>query len=386
MSDVKKCRDCGLVKSATEFWKRRASKDGLSLYCKECFGLRNAKSYRGKREAEGKRSREYRRHSAVPEGMKYCPRCKEIQQLDAFGSNRSSPDGRAAYCKPCHNRAMAEIRVRNHGSSRNYLLKLRYGITEQEADALLARQGGICVICLRSPAAHVDHGHETGLVRSMLCFGCNGGLGQFEEDVWVIKEAADYLERLTWHARMMRLEFGVDVIEGWVDRGGHGGVDPEVASKFQKVRLRYGIGERDAQLLFGLQKGRCAICCDRPVEHVDHCHDTEVVRGMLCGGCNTGMGQLRDDPGTLRRAADYLLGELVVEVPVPGGGTRLSFTVPDVDPTTVPLDGWDGYRVRDAAHRKALREAEPAVRESWIALPGDRAVSRIPIDRWLAAR
>ncbi|GAA1582564.1 hypothetical protein GCM10009678_76630 [Actinomadura kijaniata] len=386
MSDVKKCRDCGLFKPVGEFWKRKASKDGLALYCKECFGLRGAKSYRGKRRAEGKKSREYRRYSAVPEGMKYCPRCKEIQQLDAFGGNRANPDGRAAYCKPCHNKAMAEIRERNHGSSRNYLLKLRYGITEREADTLLARQGGICVICLRSPAAHVDHGHVTGLVRSMLCFGCNGGLGQFEEDVWVIKEAADYLERLTWHARLMRLELGADVIEGWPDRGRRTVADLKGTPRDYKLRHRYGINERDALLLLDLQKGRCAICCDRPAEHVDHCHDTLAVRGMLCGGCNTGMGQLRDDPGTLRRAADYLLGELVTEVPAAGGGTRLSFTVPDVDPSTVPLDGWDGYRERDAAHRKALREAEPAIRESWIALPGDRAVSRFPIDRWLAAR
>jgi hypothetical protein len=63
------------------------------------------------------------------------------------------------------------------------------------------------------------------------------------------------------------------------------------------------------------QRGMCPIRCDRPAEHVDHCHRTGAVRGMLCGGCNTGMGQLGDDPVALLRAADYLLGRLVRVVP-----------------------------------------------------------------------
>ncbi len=58
--------------------------------------------------------------------------------------------------------------------------------------------------------------------------------------------------------------------------------------------------------------GRCAICgvpaaeADEGVLEVDHCHDTGVVRGLLCGPCNRGIGNLGDSPELLRKATDYL--------------------------------------------------------------------------------
>jgi hypothetical protein len=81
------------------------------------------------------------------------------------------------------------------GGSRTYHLKRRYGITAEEADAMLDEQNGLCAICRVAPAAHVDHDHETSAVRQLLCFNCNGGLGQFKEDPAVLRAAADYVER-----------------------------------------------------------------------------------------------------------------------------------------------------------------------------------------------
>ena len=60
---------------------------------------------------------------------------------------------------------------------------------------MLEEQAGLCAICRRAPAAHVDHDHLTGAVRALLCFNCNGGLGQFKDDPAVLRAAAEYVER-----------------------------------------------------------------------------------------------------------------------------------------------------------------------------------------------
>jgi hypothetical protein len=127
--------------------------------------------------------------------MKRCPGCGESKLLEEFPRNKRAPDGRAFYCKPCHNRKGRESRERHHGSTRSYHLKARYGITGEEADAMLEAQGGLCAICGDRPAAHVDHDHVTGAVRSLLCFTCNSGLGNFRDEVALLRAAAEYLER-----------------------------------------------------------------------------------------------------------------------------------------------------------------------------------------------
>jgi hypothetical protein len=70
----------------------------------------------------------------------------------------------------------------------------RYGITAAEADHMLRNQDGVCAICRVATAAHVDHDHDTGAVRALLCFNCNGGLGQFSDDPHVVRAAAEYVE------------------------------------------------------------------------------------------------------------------------------------------------------------------------------------------------
>ncbi len=57
-------------------------------------------------------------------------------------------------------------------------------------------QGGGCAICGKRPgkvSLHVDHDHETGEVRGLLCVGCNNALGQFRDDLELLARASDYL-------------------------------------------------------------------------------------------------------------------------------------------------------------------------------------------------
>jgi hypothetical protein len=66
----------------------------------------------------------------------------------------------------------------------------------------------------------------------------------------------------------------------------------------------------------------CAICgADGPLA-VDHCHETKVVRGYLCRGCNTALGFFRDKPGLLRKAADYLEQKPAIVGELPGGSSQ----------------------------------------------------------------
>jgi hypothetical protein len=361
---VKKCRDCGKDKPVSEFSKRKASEDGLALYCRDCFSLRNYESKRRRLERQGKECGPYQRRRVVPQGMKYCPHCQETKPLEEFGRNRAASSGRAYYCKPCHNTAMAEIKRRKHGSQRNYLLKLRYRITAEEVEERRRAQGGICVICLRREASHVDHNHMTGLFRGLLCFPCNGGLGQFRDIPDDMREAARYLEGTGYHSATMLVDFGVVTIRGrarhLVDARGRR-LKRVGTKRDDRLWVRYGISEAQYQEVLHAQRGWCAICGAEKAAHVDHDHLTGVFRGILCGGCNTGMGQLGDDPVSLRRAADYVLGDLVREVPDTDGGTRLSFTFPDVDPRTVPGNGWEAYRSQDGEHRKLFLEIEPGM-------------------------
>jgi hypothetical protein len=66
-------------------------------------------------------------------------------------------------------------------------------------DVLVARQKGLCAICgTDKPCGrgvwHIDHNHETGIVRGALCLTCNAGLGGLKDSVDVLKSAIKYLE------------------------------------------------------------------------------------------------------------------------------------------------------------------------------------------------
>jgi hypothetical protein len=126
--------------------------------------------------------------------VKRCPDCGKYKPLSEFPRNRRTKNGFATYCKPCHNARGHESRKRLYGSSRHYHLKRRYGIGAKEVEELIREQGDVCAICDRPNPEHVDHDHATGQVRGVLCFNCNGGLGQFGDDAQRLYRAAFYVE------------------------------------------------------------------------------------------------------------------------------------------------------------------------------------------------
>lgn len=82
---------------------------------------------------------------------------------------------------------------------RRHILKKNFGITKEEYDQMLAHQNGVCAICLEVCATGrdlaVDHDHETGKVRGLLCRDCNVSLGLMKDDPNRLRKAAEYLEQ-----------------------------------------------------------------------------------------------------------------------------------------------------------------------------------------------
>ncbi|HCT80182.1 MAG TPA: recombinase [Micromonosporaceae bacterium] len=141
-----------------------------------------------------KHGREVRTPFKAPDGFRRCPDCETVKPLEDFPLNRSKPSGYERYCLPCHNIRSRENKIKNHGSTREYHLKRRYKMGQAEFDEILARQGGKCAICRAPDPEHVDHDHLFGNVRGILCFNCNGGLGQFKDDIATMRKAITYLE------------------------------------------------------------------------------------------------------------------------------------------------------------------------------------------------
>lgn len=76
----------------------------------------------------------------------------------------------------------------------------------------------------------------------------------------------------------------------------------------REIQKLYGITEEQYQTLWFQQDGKCAIC-KQPSDkrlHIDHCHLSKKVRGLLCGPCNRGLGLFKDNPDLLIAAKDYL--------------------------------------------------------------------------------
>jgi transcription elongation factor Elf1 len=85
-----------------------------------------------------------------------------------------------------------------------------------------------------------------------------------------------------------------------------------IEKQASRVSAMYGITPDEYRAMHERQNGKCAICNREPTTkrllHVDHCHKTNVVRGLLCHGCNTAIGAMKENIETLRSAIAYLGG------------------------------------------------------------------------------
>ena len=86
-----------------------------------------------------------------------------------------------------------ETYTRLYGGTRQYHLKRRCGLSIADVDAMIEAQGGTCAVC-PGPPQHVDHNHDTGEVRGILCFNCNQALGNARDNPDVLRGLVRYLD------------------------------------------------------------------------------------------------------------------------------------------------------------------------------------------------
>lgn len=190
--ESKLCNRCKEVLDIACFGVNKQMHDSLHPTCKNCVQMwRN-----------------------VPKGTKRCSRCEDIKSKSDFKTVGKSKR-KSRYCNPCNLIVESEQAEKKLQQDRDYYerehdvireqqvwnrLRIRYGVTREQWEAQYEAQGGLCAICEKAATGtsrgnrlHVDHSHETGQVRGLLCAGCNTHLGILEKTEWRAKAEA-YLE------------------------------------------------------------------------------------------------------------------------------------------------------------------------------------------------
>lgn len=169
---------------------------------------------------------------------KLCPKCDQHLPYDAFHKHKGKGKlGLKSWCKVCDNAKMAELRRTNPEwvekrektkkewyrehieeqrrkarerdsteegklKSANRMYKRKYGLTLEQVEELRNKQNNRCAICSKdfkkgwdSAGFCVDHDHETGQVRALLCRICNLGIGLLQDCPDIVSKAAEYLAK-----------------------------------------------------------------------------------------------------------------------------------------------------------------------------------------------
>ena len=146
--------------------------------------------------------------------QKHCLKCDTIKNKAEFYIHKKN--GLSAYCKTCSKKQVKEYRENNpekikelkekyketrkeirKPSERKYHLKTKYGITDLEYKEMYDKQNGNCLLCNKNveyKKLHIDHCHKSGRIRGLLCSNCNLALGNFKDNIEVLKKAIEYLK------------------------------------------------------------------------------------------------------------------------------------------------------------------------------------------------
>jgi hypothetical protein len=151
--------------------------------------------------------------------MKNCTKCSNQKPLSEYNKNKKRKDGLSAWCKSCTklssakwykinaNKVIARSRQwalsnqeKKKLNSRKSHLKRKYNMSLEDEKKLIDNQKNKCAICniemiTEQSKFHIDHCHNSGKVRGVLCNSCNTGLGMFKDSQEYLKSAVKYLKK-----------------------------------------------------------------------------------------------------------------------------------------------------------------------------------------------
>jgi hypothetical protein len=186
----KVCPTCKQTKSIDNFGLHRSTKDGHRYQCKLCNAsydtdLRKAKDPEKERDRCNRKSKTYK--------QKHWPKVYAKTREWVLANPDKVRDNIERFkSKPTYD----EDKKRQH-------LRYYYDLTLEEYNEMLEKQQYCCSICKSTTpsgrkdvtAFFVDHKHSTGFIRGLLCQKCNFGLGYFQDNIDLLREAIIYLQK-----------------------------------------------------------------------------------------------------------------------------------------------------------------------------------------------
>jgi hypothetical protein len=230
-----------------------------------------------------------------------CTGCKIDKPLSSFHKEKRCRLGVRGICNSCKNAKQCARYKLNPESMKRYQTVRLYGMAPAEIEIKKDLVGRKCQICIFSESGitrglFVDHDHETGKFRGILCHSCNILLGFFNDGIDLINKAMVYLisgpiiiPPLPALKRKVRHES-----------------ERRLHRAKQRQAKRYNLTVPQLEHIFE-QKKNCEICGSTKLLGIDHNHVTNMVRGVLCRKCNAGLGSAKDRIEVLSAAEIYLL-------------------------------------------------------------------------------
>jgi hypothetical protein len=132
-----------------------------------------------------------------------CSGCQEFKEYSDFYRSKDKKTARKSACKQCQRERMNAYYKTPHGrkmkQEKSWLENGLIGMTVERYEAMLVKQDGGCSICKKTVNKNgtrlcVDHDHETGLIRGLLCHDCNTSLGKLDDSLDLLYKAVEYLE------------------------------------------------------------------------------------------------------------------------------------------------------------------------------------------------